>query len=112
MAKIEKKVTGDFDEILEKLDKAIFKKSKSASYEDGSDYRNGDFRCSVRVYERYSFFGQNRVSMSITLAGREGEYLLSIIASGGSQALFSENKINFMGEQNFLDTLSGVVDEL
>ena len=110
MAKYEKVVYGDFDSILEKLNDAVMSGSTSASYEDGSDFSQGDFRCAVRIYERYSWTGGNRVSMSLTLAGSGGEYFLSAITSGGSQGMFF--KLNTMGEEAFLETISGVVDSL
>ncbi len=110
MAKYVKQVTGDFDAILEHLHQAVLGGSMSASYEDGSDYRSGDFRCAVRVYERYSWSGGNRVSMSMTLAGRGDELFLSAITSGGSQAMFF--KVNTWGEEAFLDTLLDVLQHL
>ena len=64
----------------------------------------------MRIYERYSAMGSNRVSLSITLVGGRGEYYLSAITSGGSQALFF--KVNTIGEENFLATISDVVDSL
>ena len=110
MAKYEKVVYGDFDSILEKLNDAVMSGSTSASYEDGSDFCQGDFRCAVRTYERYSWTGGNRVSMSLTLAGSDGEYFLSAITSGGSQGMFF--KMNTMGEEAFLETIAEVVDSL
>ncbi|HIZ74586.1 MAG TPA: hypothetical protein H9723_04980 [Candidatus Mediterraneibacter stercoravium] len=110
MAKYEKVVYGDFDSILEKLNDAVMSGSTSASYEDGSDFSQGDFRCAVRIYERYSWTGGNRVSMSLTLAGSDGEYFLSAITSGGSQGMFF--KMNTMGEEAFLETIAEVVDSL
>lgn len=110
MAKYEKTVHGDFDEILEKLNDAIINGSTSASYEDGSDFTQGNFRCAVRVYERYSWSGGNRVSMTVTLTGSDGDYFLSVITSGGSQALFM--KINTIGEEAFLETISDTVENL
>ena len=110
MAKYEKIVYGDFDRILENLNDAVMSGSTSASYEDGSDFCQGDFRCAVRIYERYSWTGGNRVSMSLTLAGSGGEYFLSEITSGGSQGMFF--KLNTMGEEAFLETIAGVVDSL
>ena len=110
MAKYEKIVYGDFDRILEKLNDAVMSGSTSASYEDGSDFCQGDFRCAVRIYERYSWTGGNRVSMSLTLAGSGGEYFLSAITSGGSQGMFF--KLNTMGEEAFLETIAEVVDSL
>ena len=109
MAKYEKVVYGDFDSILEKLNDAVMSGSTSASYEDGSDFSQGDFRCAVRIYERYSWTGGNRVSMSLTLAGSDGEYFLSAITSGGSQAVFW--KLNTVGEASFLEKVEKLVED-
>ena len=81
MAKYEREFCGDFDAALAKIHDAVMNGSYSASYEDGSDYGNGDFRCAVRVYERYSAMGGNRVSLSVTLAGSGDAPLLSAITS-------------------------------
>ena len=110
MAKYERTFTGDFDSALSRLESAVLNGSASASYEDGSDYRSGDFRCAVRVYERYSWSGGNRVSMSMTLVGRGRDLFLTAITSGGSQAMFF--KVNTWGEEAFLDTIQAVADSL
>lgn len=110
MAKYVKQVTGDFDAILEHLHQAVLGGSMSASYEDGSDYSQGDFRCAVRVYKRYSWTGGNRVSMSLTLAGANGSYFLTAITSGGSQGTFF--KLNTFGEEAFLETIAGAINDL
>ena len=110
MAKLECTITGDFDSVLRRLHDGVMNGSASASYEDGSDYRDRDFRCAVRVYERYSWSGGNRVSMSMTLAGRGEELFLPAITSGGSQAMFF--KMNTLGEEAFLDTLRDVLEHL
>ena len=70
---------------------------------------NGDTsRCSVRVFERYSWTGENRVSMSVTLYQENGGPVrLCAITSGGSQALFF--KVNTWGEEAFLDTLREIL---
>ena len=110
MAKYERAFSGDFDSALSRLEQAVLNGSASASYEDGSDYRSGDFRCAVRVYERYSWSGGNRVSMSVTLVGRGRDLFLTAITSGGSQAMFF--KVNTWGEEAFLDTIQAVADSL
>jgi hypothetical protein len=100
MAKYERSFKGDFNEALNWIDSDILNGSASASYEDGSDFNLQQYRVAVRVYERYSMAGGNRVSLSITLA-EDGENLyLSAITSGGSQAVFF--KINTFGEESFL----------
>lgn len=110
MAKYERSFTGNFDHVLSVLHSEILNGSISASYEDGSDYYGSDTRVAVRVYERYSYSGGNRVSMNLTLVGRGGELFLSIITSGGSQGTFF--KFNTWGESAFLDTISSVADAL
>lgn len=108
MAKMERMLTGDFDLILSNIEHGIMKGSVSASLEDGSDFISDGCRCSVRVFERYSALGSNRVSLSVTLfQEKNGIIHLSAITSGGSQAVFF--KINTFGEQAFLDKLAEVL---
>ena len=105
MAKLEQVLYGNFDEILNRIETGILGGSVSASLEDASDFGYGDARCSVRVFERYSYIGGNRVSLSVTLFQPEpNKICLSAISSGGSQALFF--KINTFGEEAFLDKLN------
>jgi hypothetical protein len=101
MAKYEKSLTGDFDNFLNYLHNDISQGSISATYEDGSDLRIGQIRMAVRVYERYSMMGKNRVSMNITVLGNGNELYVVAITSGGSQAVFI--KINTFGESSFLE---------
>lgn len=104
MAKLEQNLNGDFYQWLHKIEDGIMNGSLSASLEDSSDFRSGDARCSVRVFERYSYAGGNRVSLSVTLfQNADGPISLSAITAGGSQALFF--KINTWGEEAFLDKL-------
>ena len=110
MAKSERPLTGDFDRVLTYLHDGILEGSASASYEDGSDYAAGEIRCAVRVYERYSAFGSNRVSLNLTLVGNGKDLFLTAITSGGSQAVLF--KLNTVGEEAFLDKLIELAEEL
>lgn len=108
MAKLEQTLREDFDRLLQRIERGILDGSMSASLEDASDFRGGDARCSVRVFERYSYAGGNRVSLNVTLfqAG-DGPVHLSAITAGGSQALFF--KINTWGEEAFLEKLREIL---
>lgn len=103
MAKLEVRLKGNFDHILKDVCNEILSTSVSAKIEGSSDFSIADSRCSVRVFERYSYLGNNRVSMSVTLFQRKEDILLSAISAGGSQAVFF--KINTFGEEAFLDTI-------
>ncbi|WP_418689596.1 DUF6054 family protein [Agathobaculum butyriciproducens] len=108
MAKFEKHLTGNFDEFLQRISDSVLNGSMSASYEDGSDWTSGEVRCAVRVFERYSAMGGNRVSMNVTLVGKGEELFLTAITSGGSQAVFF--KLNTLGEESFLEKLVPIVE--
>ncbi|WP_418694466.1 DUF6054 family protein [Agathobaculum sp.] len=110
MAKYEKHLTGNFDEVLNAVTDGVLNGSMSASYEDGSDWANDTVRCAVRVFERYSYMGGNRVSMNVTLVGNGRDLFLSAITSGGSQAVFF--KLNTLGEESFLEKLVEIVEGL
>ena len=104
MAKLEKTIHDDFDSTLRKITDGILNGSMSATLEESSDFRSSSARCSVRVFERYSYMGSNRVSLNVTLfQDNDGPIHLSAITSGGSQAMFF--KMNTIGEESFLDKL-------
>ncbi len=111
MAKLEKTLRATFDEAVKAIDEGLRHSSVSLTLEDGSEFLGEDARCTVLVYERYSYMGGNRVSLTVTLfqAGR-GPVQLSAITSGGSQAVFF--KINTVGEENFLSKLEEIVQDL
>lgn len=105
MAKLTRTLRGDFGEVLNRVVKTVLNGSVSATLEDSWEVSRCGSRCAVRVFERYSYMGGNRVSMSVTLFQDQtgGPIELCAITSGGSQATFF--KINTIGEEAFLDTL-------
>ena len=97
-----------FDDILQYFHAHLTK--NHGEYTGGSNYASGRVRVAVRVYERYSFGGGNRVSMTLTLAGDGEDLFLSAITAGGSQGMIF--KINTLGEESFLDTLRDLAEGL
>lgn len=94
-------MTGEIDQFVAHMDRAITGGSVTAGLEGAADRRLGDARMVVRVYERYSAIGGNRLSLTIAVLGRGEQLEVSAITSGGSNALFW--KINTWGEEAFLD---------
>lgn len=107
MAKWEKQLSGDFDSILQRIEQGILRGSISASLEASSDFRQGTARCSVRVFERFSYMGGNRLSMSVTLFQNDGPICMSAVTAGGSQGVFL--KVNTWGEDAFLEKLKELI---
>ena len=110
MAQYERRFRGDFSPVLAQLHQGIMQGSSTASCEGGSDWSSGNIRCAVRVYERYSVTGGNRLSLTLTLIGEGDSLFLSAITAGGSQAAFF--KINTWGEEAFLDQLRELAEQL
>ena len=108
MAKIQCELNGDFDKILQELEDTIINGSMSASKEDESNFNIGNCLCAVRVFERYSMAGGNRVSLNITLLQNDNKIFISAITAGGSQAVFW--KFNTIGEESFLGCIEDVVN--
>lgn len=109
MSKIQNELTGDFNKILQDLDHSVLDNSFSASREDQSDFLTDNCKCAVRVYERYSMLGKNRVSLHLTLLETDNRIFISAITLGGSQAVLF--KINTFGEDSFLYSIKGVIDK-
>lgn len=101
MAHFEQELHGDVDAFVAHLDRAIPTGSVTAKLEHAADHRIGDARMVVRVYERYSAMGGNRVSLCISVLAVEDRMSVSAVTAGGSQAMFL--KLNTFGESAFLD---------
>lgn len=90
----------DFDEVLNYFHQHLSTSSVSASYESGSDYRSGAVRACVRVYERYTLMGNNRLSMTVMLASSGQEIFASAITAAGGNGVW---KLAGWGEEEFLE---------
>lgn len=112
MAILEKTIRDQkFNTLLRKLEQEIPDNSWSADLEAGSDFKEGEARCSVRVFERYSMMGGNRLSLTLTMfQNGDNPIRLSAITAGGSQAVFF--KINTIGEESFLDDVKKLLEEI
>lgn len=109
MAKYVTVIHGDFDEFNQFLAKYIASTSISSSKEDTHEFDCPGMRCQVQVFERYSSFGSNRVSMNVTVVGIGDELQIAGITSGGSQGMLF--KFNTVGEENFLYKLKLAVED-
>ena len=72
MAKFEKTVNLPLSQTIVRVENAVMNGSATASLEERSEFTVGNARVAIRVYERYSAFGGNRVSMSVTMASAGG----------------------------------------
>ncbi|MFV0551348.1 MAG: DUF6054 family protein [Anaerorhabdus sp.] len=109
MAKFEREFKGDFDKCINIIEEEVIRRSSSSSLEGKTFYCVDDVKVGVCVFERYSMIGSNRVSLNVTLIGKENDLFISAISSGGSQAILF--KINTFGEEAFLSELENIIKD-
>lgn len=108
MAKYEDIINGSVSSFVDYLIRNKDRLGASISLEDYAEVIVNDVEVSHYVFERYSYLGNNRVSLSLTLIGYNNQVHISAITSGGSQAVFL--KINTFGENAFLDKFIDLVN--
>lgn len=94
-------MAGALSDFLTHVDAQITGSSVTARLEAEADRIIGDARMVVRVYERYSATGGNRLTLTIAALAADGQLEVSAMTSGGSTGLFW--KINVFGEEAFLE---------
>ncbi len=107
MAKIQREVYGDFDEMITAIYDAVTGSSVTGEMVESSAFTGSEARCSVMIFERYSAMYSSRVTLSVTLFETEGRRFVSAVSSGGSSARFV--KINTIPEDSMLETVRYVI---
>lgn len=108
MAKLERKVLGDFDSIKDCIKNELPKESVTFSLEEEFAGLSNGKKYWVAACERYAAFGGNRTSLCITMLEEEDGIHIMATGTGGSQGVFI--KINTWSEELFLDTLNLILN--
>jgi hypothetical protein len=88
MAKYEKSIIGEFEEVVNRLQNDIGNSGISMKLVDESNYTIGDTKIAVRVYDKYFMRNGNRASLSLTVVGYNSNIFISAIGAGGGQGVF------------------------
>ena len=87
MAKYERNVIGQFQEVINRLQNDIDNSGITMNLVDESNYTSGDTNIAVRVYDKYFMRNGNRASLSLTVVGRGNDIFISAIGAGGGQGI-------------------------
>ena len=87
MAKYEKVIRGQFEEVLERLHGEIGNSGLTMNLVEASSYTSGDTKIADRVYDKYFMRNGNRASLSLTVVGNGREIFISAIGAGGGQGI-------------------------
>lgn len=87
MAKFERTLTGDFNRIIDELDRAIMGSAMSMNLVDESNYKSGDVQVAMRVYDKYFMRNSSRASLSLTVVDEGSRIYITAIGAGGGQGI-------------------------
>lgn len=109
MAKYSGTYSGEFNDVYNTIKNGILGSSFSASLEDEECFEMDGVHIGILVFERYSYSGNNRLSLNVTIA--EANHVVKIVgvSAGGSQGVIF--KFNTFGEHSFLDKLIEILDK-
>ncbi|MDF2484097.1 MAG: hypothetical protein K0R46_265 [Herbinix sp.] len=109
MAKYERNLSGDYDEIVKNIHEEIMNDSYSMKLVDESNYQLGDINISVRVYDKYFMRNGNRTSLSLTIAGNSNDIYVSAISAGGGQGIFLDT--SWGAEEDMITMVQNIIEQ-
>ena len=92
MAKYEAHLRGDFGQIVEFIHHSLWEQSASLSLEETYTNKIQERRIELRVYERFSYTGGNRASLSVLFVETEDGADLCGTATGGKHCVVLEDQ--------------------
>lgn len=103
MAKFERQVTGDFEEVLRGIHSYIMNSAMSIQQIDEVRYEMSGVQVATKVYDKYYMRSSNRASLTVTVIGDGENIQVSAIGAGGGNGAF----INFSwgAEEDFISTV-------
>lgn len=108
MAKYEKTIVGQFEEVVNHLQNDIGNSGISMNLVDESNYTVGDTKIAVRVYDKYFARNGSRASLSLTVAGYGSNIFISAIGAGGGKGVFFNFSLG--AEDDMVDIVRGSIE--
>lgn len=110
MAKYENIITGQFDEVADRLHNEIMNGGLSMQLVDESNYAVQDTKVKIRVYDKYFYRNNSRASLNVTLVENGNKIFVSAIGSGGGQGIF----LNFSlgAETEMVDIVRNCIQQM
>lgn len=100
MAKFERQVAGDFEEVLRGIHSYIMGSAMSIQQIDETRHEVNGVQVATKVYDKYYMRSSNRASLTLTVIGDGDHVQVSAIGAGGGNGAF----LNFSwgAEEDFI----------
>jgi hypothetical protein len=105
MAKFEKQLKGNYEEVVERVHDDIMNSGISMNLVDENMFNCCGTEIVVRVYDKYFARNGSRASLSVTIAGKDDDIYVSAIGAGGGKGIFFDTSF---GAEN---DLVGIVED-
>lgn len=110
MAKYITEITGNIDEFTRYLEREVLISKNFTTIKHQFRTKINDVQCCVQVFEGYTFWGGNWLTMDVTTLEYEGKLKVVVITSGGSNALLLKNfSLGIEGENKMLNTAREII---
>lgn len=110
MAKFEKLITGNFESVVQEIDKAVMDNGLSMNLVDQSDYELNGSKIAIRVYDKYFMRNKSRASLTVSIIAHEHEIFISAIGAGGGQGAFFNYSLG--AETEMMEIVSNYVNKM
>lgn len=110
MAKYERKIIGDFHDVINKLHNEIMNSGVSMNLVDESNYSIGSTNIAVRIYDKYFMRNESRASLSVTVVGQDSEIFISAIGAGGGRGVFFNYSLG--AEDDMVDIVKNLIENM
>lgn len=110
MAIFEKIVTGNYEDMVNRLHEDIMNSAMSIQLIDEKQYEINEVKTMVRVYDKYYMRSSNRASLTLTIVGYGPTIMVCAIGAGGSTGtLFN---FSWGAEEDFISVVERALNRM
>ncbi|MBR0598328.1 DUF6054 family protein [Sinanaerobacter chloroacetimidivorans] len=110
MAMFQRIISGDFDDVVNRLHDIIMKSAMSIQLIDQCQYDVQDVKTIVMVYDKYYMRSSNRASLTVSVIGHGSTVMVCAIGAGGSTGtLFN---FSWGAEEDFVSVVERAINQI
>jgi len=108
MAKYENVINGEFELFSNDLHRHVMSSGTSMELVEESNYKIGNSKITLKVYDKYFFRTNGRASLSVTIVSEANQIFIAAISAGGREGFIG---ISFGVESELIDIVRNYVEK-